>query len=109
MKSGEGKVQVLAWVGQKMYFTSQSREDLVGVNVAMLGCYSCRPEVVTGQKVSLVQKLGWGTAMVSMSISLGSYCSRRLTSFVAISCLSSVDSLVSNREKTGSLPDRKVR
>ena len=44
-----------------------------------------------------------------MSISLGSYCSRRLTSFVAISCLSSVDSLVSNREKTESWPDRKVR
>ena len=83
MKSGEGKVQLLARVGKKMYFTSKSREDLVGVNVAMLGCYSCRPEGVTGQKVSLVQKLRWGTAMVSMSISLGSYCSRRLTSFVA--------------------------
>ena len=103
MKSGEGKVQVLAWVGQKMYFTSQSREDLVGVNVAILGCSSCRPEGDTGQK------LRWGTVMVSISISLGSYCSRRLMSLVAISCLSSVDSLVSNREKTASSPDRKVR
>ena len=59
--------------------------------------------------VSLVQKLGWGTVMVLIIISLGSYCSRRLMSLVAISCLSSVDSLVSNREKTGSLTDRKVR
>ena len=57
VKSGEGKMQVLACVGQKMYFTSQSREDLVVMKVAML---------------VLVKKLGLGTAMVSISISLGS-------------------------------------
>ena len=58
---------------------------------------------------SPLQKMGSGTVMVSISISLGSYCFRRLMRMVAISSLSSVDSLVSNREKTGSLPDRKVR
>ena len=98
MKSGEGKVQVLAWVGQKMYFTSQSREDLLGVNVALLGRSSCRPEGDTGQKVSLVQKLVWGAVRVSISISLGS-CSRRLMSLVAISCLSSVNSHVSTGKR----------
>ena len=90
VKSGEGKMQVLARVGQTM---SQSRKNLVVMKVAMLGRSSCRPEGDTGQKVSLVQKLGWGPVMVSISISLGSYCSRRLMSLVAISCLSSVDSL----------------
>ena len=47
--------------------------------------------------------------MVSMSISPGSHSSRRLRSLAAISCLSSLDSLGSNREKTASSPDRKVR
>ena len=47
--------------------------------------------------------------MASMSISPGSQSSRRLRSLVAISCLSSLDSLWSNREKTASSPDRKVR
>ena len=92
MKSCEGKVQVLAGVGQAMYFTSQSRKNLVVMKVAMLGRCSCRPEGDTGQKVSLVQKLGWGPVMVLISISPGSYCSRRLMSLAAISCLSSVDS-----------------
>ena len=44
MKSCEGKVQVLAGVGQAMYFTSQSRKDLVVMKVAMLGRSRCRPE-----------------------------------------------------------------
>ena len=79
------------------------------MKVAILGRSSCRPEGDTGHKVSLVQKWGWGTVMLSISISLGSHCSMRLWSLVAIFCLSSVDSLVSNREKTASSPDRKVR
>ena len=91
------------------FFTSQSRKDLVVMKVAILGRSSCRPEGDTGQKVSLAQKWGWGKVMLSISIFLGSHCSMRLWSLVAISCLSSVDSLMSNREKTASSRDRKVR
>jgi hypothetical protein len=46
--------------------------------------------------------------MVSISILLGFRCSRRLRTLLAIACLSSSDSLESNREKAASLPDRKV-
>ena len=99
VKSCEGKVQVLAGVGQAMYFTSQSRKDLVVMKVAILGRSSCRPEGDTGQKVSLVQKWGWGTVMLSISISLGSHCFRRLRSLVPISCFSFRESLVSNRKR----------
>ena len=103
VKSGEGKVKVLACEGHTIYFTSQSRNDLVVVKMLILGRSSCRPKGDTACKVSLVLKLGWGTVMVLISIS------RRLMSLLATSCLSTADSLVSNREKTASLLDRKVR
>ena len=108
VEPGAGEVQLISCVRQTLYFTSQIRKDRVVMKVAMLGRSSCRPEGDTGQKLSLVQKLGWGTVMVSISISPGSHCCRRLRSLVAISCLSSLDSLGSNREKTASSPDRKV-
>ena len=69
VKSGEGKVQVLACEGHTIYFTSQSRKDLVVVKVSMLDRSSCRPKGDTGHKVSLVLKLGWGTVVVLISIS----------------------------------------
>ena len=88
VEPGAGEVQLIAYVRQTLYFTSQSRKDRVVMKVAMLGRSSCRPEGDTGQKLSLVQKLGWGTVMVLISILPGSHCCRRLRSLVAISCLS---------------------
>ena len=102
-ESGAVEVLVLQCVIQAIYFTSQSRKDLVVVKVSMLDRSSCRPKGDTGHKVSLVLKLGWGTVMVLISIS------RRLMSLVATSCLSTADSLVSNWEKTATLLDMKVR
>ena len=58
VEPGAGEVQLIAYVRQTLYFTSQSRKDRVVMRVAILGRSSCRPEGDTGQKVSLAQKLG---------------------------------------------------
>ena len=81
VKLGAYVVYAVSWVD----VTSHSRKDLVVMKEVRLGRTSCRPEEDTGQKVSLMQKLGWGTLMASISISPGSHCSRRVNSWVNIS------------------------
>ena len=74
-------------------------KDQVVMKVAMLGYLSWRPEGNSGQMVSLVQKLGWGTVMVTISNFLGSHHFKRPRSLVPISCLSLMESIVSNRNR----------
>ena len=63
------------------------------MNKAMLGCSSCKSEDDTCHKESLFQKLGLGTVVVSISISPGSHCFRRVRSLAVIFCRSLIDNL----------------
>ena len=58
-----------------LFLTSHRRKDLVVTKVARLGRSSCRLFGEAGQNVSLVQKLGCGTVMTSISMVPGSHSS----------------------------------
>ena len=53
-----------------MLVTSRRRKDLVVTKVARLGRFSCRLVGEAGQNMSLVQKLGCGTVITSISMVL---------------------------------------
>ena len=88
------------------FFTSHRRKDLVLTKVARLGRSRCRLLGDAGQKVSLVQTLGCGTIIISITIVPGSHSSWRERSLPATSYLSLQ---VSKRAEITSLPLRMVR
>ena len=82
-----------------MLVTSHRRKDLVVTKVARLGHSGCWLFVEAGQNMSLVQKLGCGTVITSISMVPGSHSSIRAQSRPAISYLSPPDNLVPKKEK----------
>ena len=92
-----------------MLVTSHRRKDLVVTKVARLGRSSCRLVGDAGQKISLVQTLGCGTIIISITIVPGSHSSWRERSLPATSYLSPPVSLVSKRAEITSSPLRMVR